>query len=432
VALPHSTDDVATLLRWCHERRVPVVPQGGNTGLSGGATPDASGQAIVICLKRMNRIGAVDPLNNTIRVQAGAVLQAVQEAAIQSGRLFPLSLASEGSCTLGGNLSTNAGGVQVLRYGTARELCLGLEVVTATGEVWNGLRGLRKDNTGYALKDLFIGAEGTLGIITDAVLKVFPLPTHKTVALVAVNSVEQAMQLFNAIRGHLGADLSAFELMSELCVSLVTKHFSNCRAPFDPLPPWTVLIEVSSSDDGQCKERLLLALEQALETDTVLDVVVSESVAQAKAFWALRENISEAQAHEGKNIKHDIAVPISSIAEFVRVASHAITDQFKGCRTVVFGHLGDGNLHFNVSPPVGVNAQQSEDFLRLQDAINQVTHDWVAHFNGSLSAEHGLGVLRRDESARYKSKVEMDLLRSIKTALDPLNLMNPGKVLPPV
>lgn len=432
VALPDTTDDVATLVRWCKRHHISLVPQGGNTGLSGGATPDTSGRSIVISLKRLNRIDPIDPLNNTVCVQAGAILQAVQEAAQQSGRLFPLSLAAQGSCTIGGNLSTNAGGVQVLRYGTARELCLGLEVVTADGDIWNGLRGLRKDNTGYDLKDLFIGAEGTLGIITAAVLKLFPLPVDTTVALVALDSIDQAMQLLTAVRSGNGANLTAFELMSGCCLSLVTRHFGTCQAPFPTLPAWVVLIEVSSlSHSTASREGLLACLEPALTSGLITDAVVSESAAQAKALWALRENISEAQALEGANIKHDVAVPISSIAQFVSVASHAITSQFAGCRMVVFGHLGDGNLHFNVSPPTHDVGATSPDFLKWQEAINTITHDWVHHFKGSISAEHGLGVLRRDESARYKSPVELALMHRIKQALDPDNLMNPGKVLPP-
>jgi FAD/FMN-containing dehydrogenase len=431
VALPDSTQDVAAVVQWCQQHQVAVVPQGGNTSLSGGAVPDESGRAVVVSLKRMKTIGPVDELNNTMVVQAGAVLQSIQEAAERCNRLFPLSLAAQGSCTIGGNLSTNAGGVQVLRYGNARELCLGLEVVTAEGEIWNGLRGLRKDNTGYDLKDLYIGAEGTLGIITGAVLKLYPLPASKTVALVALDSVQSAMRLFADIRARVGDELTAFELISGFCLSLVTRHFSTCRSPFAQASPWVVLVEVSAATEHTgSRDRLMACLEAALEAETASDVAVSESLAQAKAFWALRENISEAQALEGKNIKHDIAVPISCIAEFVEVASQSITTQHPGCRMVVFGHLGDGNLHFNVSPPAqALTAGSQDEFLSWQEAINTLTHDWVHHFKGSISAEHGLGVLRRDESARYKSAVELALMRRVKQALDPNNLMNPGKVL---
>ena len=437
VVQPNTPEEVAKVVRWCVARRIPMVPQGGNTGLSGGSVPDPSGNAVVISLARLKAIGPVDTLNNTLVVQAGAVLQAVQQAAQEAGRLFPLSLAAQGSCTLGGNLSTNAGGVQVLRYGNTRELCLGLQVVTAEGELWDGLRGLRKDNTGYDLKDLYIGAEGTLGIITAAVLKLYPLPAGKAVALVAVASVQQAMALFDWARAQLGSDLTAFELISDLCMDLVVRHFPAARRPLTSSAPWWVLVEVSSLQSASSAQAQLQAcLETAFEKEWVLDAAISESQAQAQQFWALRENISEAQAHEGKNIKHDIAIPISDIAQFVDVASRAITEGFPGTRMVVFGHLGDGNLHFNVSPPArqaGLSSeaarQQEEDFMAQQDAINRLTHDWVAQFKGSISAEHGLGVLRRDEAARYKSPVERALMHKIKQALDPYNLMNPGKVL---
>ena len=437
VAQPDSPEEVAKVVRWCFQRKIPVVPQGGNTGLSGGSIPDTKGNAVVISLARLKTISPVDTLNNTVVVQAGAVLQAVQQAAQEAGRLFPLSLAAQGSCTIGGNLSTNAGGVQVLRYGNARELCLGLQVVTAEGQLWDGLRGLRKDNTGYDLKDLFIGAEGTLGIITAAVLKLYPLPAGKTAAIVAVTSVAQAMALFDLARAQLGSDLTAFELISERCMELVIKHFPSCRRPLASVAPWWVLVEVSSLQSAASSQAQLQAcLEVAFEKDLVQDAAISESQAQLQQFWALRENISEAQGQEGKNIKHDIAIPISDIAQFVETASQAITESFPGTRMVVFGHLGDGNLHFNVSPPVpeaGLSPEQAlgqeERFMAQQDAINLLTHDWVAHFKGSISAEHGLGVLRRDEAARYKSPVERNLMRTLKRALDPYNLMNPGKVL---
>jgi FAD/FMN-containing dehydrogenase len=438
VAEPTDTEGVATVVKWCATHNVVVVPQGGNTGLSGGATPEpaatAKRPAVVLSLKKMNKVRAIDSVNNTITAEAGCVLQTIQELASEWGRLFPLSLASQGSCTVGGNLSTNAGGVNVLRYGNARELCLGLEVVTPQGEIWQGLRGLRKDNTGYDLRDLFIGAEGTLGIITAAVLKLFPKPASRQVAWVAVDSPEQALQLLGLAQGKLGAALTAFELISELAHSLVLKHVPSSRRPLAALSPWYVLLEVIDFvDDAHCSAALQALLEQAFEAELIADAAVSSSQAQFNALWALREDISEAQAAEGKNIKHDIAVPISQVAHFVRETHALVAAAFPNVRMVTFGHLGDGNLHYNVSPPLPQGTQNPdqahEEFLKNQDAINLIVHDSVARFNGSVSAEHGLGTLRRDEAARYKSPVEIALMRAVKQALDPQGIMNPNKVL---
>jgi FAD/FMN-containing dehydrogenase len=430
VAEPDSAADVAAVVRWCAAHGVSVVPQGGNTGLSGGSIPDVNdktGNSVVVSLRRMNAVRAIDVVNNTITVEAGCVLQTVQEAALASGRLFPLSLAAQGSCTIGGNLSTNAGGVQVLRYGNARELCLGLEVVTAQGEVWDGLRGLRKDNTGYDLRDLFVGSEGTLGVITAAVLKLHPLPAAKQVAWVAVASPAVAMQLLGLAQQRLGAGLTAFELISDVCLGLVLTHFAGSRSPLSTHSPWYVLMECSDFvSQTHCTDALQAILEAAFEATLIADAAVSDNDTQFKAMWALRENISEAQAAEGKNIKHDIAVPISSIAQFVEQTTAQVLAVFPQVRMVIFGHLGDGNLHYNVSPAVGADA---EAFLKHQDAINLLVHDAVAAYNGSVSAEHGLGVLRRDEAARYKSPVELRLMRAVKQALDPQGIMNPGKVL---
>jgi FAD/FMN-containing dehydrogenase len=427
VAQPDSAADAAAVVRWCCAHRVPVVAQGGNTGLSGGSVPDDSGRALVLSLARLNRIRAIDTVNNTLVAEAGCVLQSVQQAARDGGRLFPLSLAAEGSCTIGGNLATNAGGVQVLRYGNARELCLGLEVVTAQGELWDGLRGLRKDNTGYDLRDLFIGAEGTLGVITAAVLKLYPLPVAQVCAFAAVASPDDALRLLGLAQRRAGPALTAFELVSEACLALVLKHFPACRRPLAAASPWYVLFEWSDLDDAahaaQSVERLL---EAALEERIVADAAIAASNAQRRELWALRENISEAQAAEGRNVKHDIAVPISRIAQFVRETDAQIDAAHPGVRMIVFGHLGDGNLHYNVSPPPG---EPCDAFLERQDAINRITHDSVARFGGSVSAEHGLGVLRRDEAARYKSAVEMAMMRALKAALDPQGIMNPGKVL---
>ncbi len=432
-AQPDSVDGVAAIVRWCAEHRVAVVPQGGNTGLSGGATPDESGRSIVLSLARLARVRHVDTINNSITVEAGVTLAQVHEAANAANRLFPLSLPSEGTCTIGGNLSTNAGGAAVLRYGNARELCLGLEVVTAGGRVWNGLRGLRKDNTGYDLRDLFIGSEGTLGVITAATLKLYPKPVAQVTAMAAVENPHAALRLLELAQARLGPTLTAFELISNLCIELVQQHFPEHRRPFAGPSPYYVLLETSDSEsEAHANAQFEALMEQAIEAGIVLDAVVATSGAQSRALWALRELVSEAQALTGKNIKHDISVPISSIGDFVEQTNAELQRRFPGIRMVVFGHLGDGNLHYNVSPPVDRSGPEHEDeFLAMQPGINRVTHDAVVAFNGSISAEHGLGQLRRDESARYKSDVEMALMRQVKQALDPLGIMNPGKVLPP-
>ena len=431
VALPDTTADVAKIVRWCRRHRVAIVPQGGNTGLTGGSVPDGSGRAILLSLSRMDRIRAVDPLNNTITVEAGCVLQRVQEAAAVADRLFPLSLAAQGTCTIGGNLSTNAGGVQVIRFGNARELCLGIEVVTASGDIWDGLKGLRKDNTGYDLRDLFIGAEGTLGIITAAVLKLFPLPIAKVAAFAGVASPRAALQLLELAQKRLGSSLTAFELISSDSLALVLKHFPGSRLPMQAPCLWYVLIEVSDLDSDQhAHEAMEGMLAAALDSGLVPDAAVSTSIDQFRQFWALRENISEAQSAEGKNIKHDISVPISRIAYFIEATDAQIRAAHPQTRMIVFGHLGDGNLHYNVSPQAGHSSSLDESFLALEGPINRIAHDAVVRFGGSISAEHGLGVLRRDESARYKQPVEVAMMRAIKAALDPDGLMNPGKVLP--
>ena len=432
VAQPDTAADVAAVVRWCHERRVPVVPQGGNTGLSGGATPDTTGAALLLSLSRLTRIRALDTINNTLEAEAGATLLQVQEAAREAGRLFPLSLAAQGSCTIGGNLATNAGGVQVLRYGNARELCLGLEVVTAQGELWNGLRGLRKDNTGYDLRDLYIGSEGTLGVITAATLKLSPRPAGQSVAFVAVPSPNAAVALLQLAQERMASALTAFELMSDICVGLVEKHVPDARLPLAERSPWYVLVEASDArDEAAAAAALESMLEAAMGRELVTDAALSTSLTQFIALWALRENISESQGSEGKTIKHDIALPISRIAEFLDVVGDEIGRRFDGVRLVVFGHLGDGNLHFNVSPAADrLGPLHADAFVALEGDLNRLVHDAVASAGGSISAEHGLGVLRRDESARHKSPVELQLMRAVKAALDPLNLMNPGKVLP--
>jgi len=418
---PGDAGEVAAVIRACAEAGTPVVPQGGNTGHCGAATPDGEGRAVLLCLSRLDRILAVDARNNTITVEAGCILAAVQDAARAADRLFPLALASEGSCQIGGNLSTNAGGVQVLRYGNTRELTLGLEVVLASGEIWNGLRGLRKDNTGYDLKQLFIGAEGTLGIITAAVLKLFPLPKSQTTCWLNVASPDAAVDLLNAAKARFDAQLTAFELISETSLGLVLRHIPETARP-TANSPWYILAEFSDADATAVEDWLAARL----EGKEVGDAVLAQSETQAKKLWALRENISEAQKREGISIKHDISVPVSRLPEFLARADAALAEAFPGIRVVAFGHVGDGNLHYNLSQP---NASDNAAFIASQPAVNRLVHDLVQALNGSISAEHGIGQLKRDELLRYKSPVEMALMRSIKQALDPQGLMNPGKVL---
>ena len=421
VVRPANTTEVAAVVRACLETGAPIVPQGGNTSLCGAATPDAAGQAVVVSLSRLNRIAAVDAKNNTISVGAGCTLAAVQAAAREVDRLFPLALASEGTCQIGGNLSTNAGGVQVLRYGNTRELTLGLEVVLPSGEIWDGLRGLRKDNTGYDLKQLFIGAEGTLGIITGAVLKLFPLPKSQTTCWLNLASPVAAVDLLNQAKIAFDGQLTAFELVSETALGLVLKNIPDTLRPAS-VSPWYVLAELSDTSSYAVE----YWLHARLEAGEVLDAVIAQSETQAAKLWSLRENISEAQKIEGISIKHDIAVPVSAIPAFLAQADAALAAAFPGIRVVAFGHVGDGNLHYNLSKP---DAQENTHFIDSQPAVNRIVHDTVDALNGSISAEHGIGQLKREELLRYKSPVEMALMRSIKQALDPRGLMNPGKVL---
>jgi FAD/FMN-containing dehydrogenase len=427
VARPANTNEVAAVVRACAAHRVPIVTQGGNTGLVGASVPDASGTQLLLSLTRMNRVRAIDAANLTMTVDAGCVLQAVQEAAAAQGLLFPLSLAAEGSCTIGGNLATNAGGTQVLRYGNARELCLGLEVVSAAGEVWNGLTGLRKDNTGYDLRHLFVGSEGTLGVITGATLKLYPQPAASSTALAALGSLDDAVTLLQLARSRLGAGLTGFEVMSGYALGLVRRHFPQLAQPL-PACEWTVLLEQSDSESAAHAHTLFEALlEAALARGLITDAAVAASLEQSKAMWHLRESIPIAQSLEGQNIKHDIALPVSAIAAFVASTDAALLRAFPGVRLVDFGHLGDGNLHYNVQPPEGANP---EAYLHeFEHAVNTLVFDAVADFGGSFSAEHGIGALKRDELARRKSPVALGLMRSIKHALDPLGLMNPGRML---
>jgi FAD/FMN-containing dehydrogenase len=423
VALPGNTEEVAAVVRICVAAGVAVVPQGGNTGLCGGATP--VGGEVLVSLRRMNRIRAIDADNNSITVEAGCTLYAVQEAAREADRLFPLSLAAEGSATIGGNLSTNAGGVQVLRYGNARELTLGLEVVLADGGIWNGLRALRKDNTGYDLKHLFIGAEGTLGLITAATLKLFPRPRAHATAWVSVPDPAAAVSLLGRLRDAAGDNVTAFEIVGRTAFELVLRHIPQARDPLAGKPAWQVLVELSGARPD-LPDTLEQALQQAAEDGVIGDAVLAASEAQTAALWALRENVSEAQKMEGVSIKHDIAVPVSCIAEFIARADAALLAAFPAVRIVCFGHIGDGNLHYNQSRS---DAQSNGEFVAQTDAVNRIVHDLVHELGGSISAEHGLGQLKREEVRRYKSQIEMDLMRAVKLAIDPRGLMNPGKLL---
>ncbi|HEY6864881.1 MAG TPA: FAD-binding oxidoreductase [Burkholderiales bacterium] len=424
VVKPASTAEVAAVVRACAEARAAVVPQAGNTSLCGAATPDGSGTQVVLNVSRLNRVRSIDAANNAMTAEAGCVLASLHDAARGANRLFPLTLAAQGSCELGGNLSTNAGGTGVLRYGNARDLVLGLEVVLPSGEVWDGLRALRKDNTGYDLKQLFIGAEGTLGVITAAVVKLFPLPRSQATAVVALPDAERSLALLGTAQSHCGERLTAFEIFSHACLELVLAHFPGTSAPFRSPYPQYALLEVSDSGAG-ADAALEAALAEAMEKGSVLDAVVAQSESQARALWALRENISEAQAREGPNIKHDVSVPVSSIPAFAAATGAELARAFPGSRLIVFGHLCDGNLHYNLSPPPGVSA---ETFMGNLDAVNRVVHDSVARFRGSISAEHGIGRLKREELARYKTPLELDLMRAVKRAIDPLGIMNPGKV----
>lgn len=427
VLKPASTAEVAAIVCLCNQFKVPIVPQGGNTGLVLGSIPDASGTAVVLVLTRMNQIRAIDPVNNTMTVEAGCILQNIQQAAADAERLFPLSLASEGSCTIGGNLASNAGGTAVLRYGNARELCLGLEVVTPQGEIWHGLRGLRKDNTGYDLRDLYIGAEGTLGIITAAVLKLFPQAKAQRTTLAALRSPDDALRLLTLAQLRCGAALTGFELMSSYCLALVQQHFPQMHLPFADAHAHYVLLELSDGESEAHAQALLEGLVgDALQQEIIEDAIVASSLAQSKALWDIREHIPLAQAAEGKNIKHDVSLPVSVIGDFISSTAHLLQQAFPGARMVVFGHLGDGNLHYNVAHPVAVS---EASFLAQQAAVNRIVHDSVHQFGGSISAEHGIGALKRDEILLYKTDVEINLMRSIKHALDPLNIMNPGKVI---
>ncbi len=426
VVRPGHTDEVAAVVKHCLQHGASLVPQGGNTGLVGGSVPNDSGQQVLLHLGRLNRVREVDAANLTLTAEAGCILKQVQDAASEHALLFPLSMASEGSCTIGGNLATNAGGTQVLRYGNARELCLGLEVVTAQGDVWHGLKGLRKDNTGYDLRDLLIGSEGTLGIITAATLKLFPQPAARCTALAAVPSLDAALELLQLARRQLSSHLTGFEVMNGLSLALVAQHFPQIPQGLTA-SPWKVLLELSEPQD-EASGRALLEnlLADAMEAQWVGDAVVAQTLQQSTQLWHLRESIPLAQAQEGLNIKHDIALPISRIPVFVAHTDALLAQHLAGIRLVNFGHMGDGNLHYNVQAPLG---NDPAAFLREHEsAVNHIVYEAVTLHGGSISAEHGIGQLKREALLNYQSPVALQMMRAIKQALDPQGVMNPGRV----
>ena len=427
VVRPANTQEVSAVVKACAASGISIVTQGGNTGLVGGSIPDESGQQVVLSLQRMNTVRSIDAANLTMTVDAGCILQTLQDTAEKAGFLFPLSLAAEGSCTIGGNLATNAGGTQVVRYGNARDLCLGLEVVTAQGDVWHGLSGLRKDNTGYDLRDLFVGSEGTLGIITATTLKLYPMPAARLTAWAAVPSMEHAVTLLGLAHKHLGAGLTGFEVMGQFALSLVAKHYPQQRVPLWQDAPYCVLLENSDHEsESHAREQFEKLLETAFDNGCVSDAVVAENLTQANQLWHIRESIPLAQAEEGLNIKHDISIAVSRIPEFVTTTDALLEAAIPGVRLVNFGHLGDGNLHYNVQAPV---EGDSKAFLRDRETdVNTIVYDSVARFDGSISAEHGVGSLKLDKLEHHKSPVALGMMRAIKQALDPQGVMNPGRV----
>lgn len=428
VVRPANVQEVSEVVKACANAKISIVPQGGNTGLAVGSIPDDSGQQVVLSLQRMNKIRSLDTANLTVIAEAGCILQQVQTHVEEAGYLFPLSLAAEGSCTLGGNLGTNAGGTQVVRFGNTRELCLGLEVVTAQGDIWHGLSGLRKDNTGYDLRNLLIGSEGTLGIITAACMKLYPQPAAQLTAWAAVPSMESAVSLLGLAHERLGAGLTGFEVMGQFALSLVDKHHPQLRVPLFKETPWCVLLENSDHEsEAHARAGFEGLMETALDKGWVTDAVVAESLAQAQGLWQIRESIPLAQATEGLNIKHDISIPVSRIPQFVAETDALLKTKIPGIRLVNFGHLGDGNLHYNVQAPAGADGPA---FLKNhEDEVNTWVFDQVKAFNGSISAEHGIGSLKADKLAHYKDPTALAMMKAIKQALDPQNIMNPSRVI---
>jgi FAD/FMN-containing dehydrogenase len=427
VLRPATTEQVARIVRLCNQAGIGIVPQGGNTGYCGGSIPGGNGDEVVLSLSRLNKVRNVDPLNYTITVEAGCVLAEIQKIAEEAGRLFPLSLAAEGTCQIGGNLSTNAGGTAVLRYGNARDLVLGLEVVLPSGEVWDGLKRLRKDNTGYDLKQLFMGAEGTLGIITAAVCKLYPLPRETCTVLLALSDPAAATGMLAHLRAASSDGVTSFEYMHRDCLDMVFEHIPDTVDPFAERYTHYALAELASGrEGGGLQETVESALADAFESGAVLNAVIAASGQQAAQLWRLRETIPESQKHAGGCIKHDISVPVSSVAAFLTQATAAAQKEIPGVRVVPFGHMGDGNIHFNLSQPP---AEDRKTFLARTEAIEHVIHDIAVALDGSFSAEHGVGVLKRGELHRYKSPVEIDMMRAIKRTLDPNGIMNRGKIL---
>ena len=424
IVAPASTEEVAAVVRYCSDNDIAITPQGGNTGLVGGQHP--AGDEILLSLKRMRRIRAVEPLNNTMTLDAGVTLAEAQEVAKEAGRLFPLSIGSEGSCQIGGVISTNAGGVNVLRYGNARDLVLGIEAVTPSGEIWNGLKRLRKDNTGYDLKQLFIGGEGTLGIVTGAVLKLFPLPAEKVTAMAGAESAADAVALLSHVQNATGGLASSFEMMARICIDLALKHIPQTRDPLANKYPFYVLAEFSSAQASGLREVVEETLGKAMEDGLIADAVIAENETQAHDFWRIRHSLSEAINGEGLGARHDVSVATSDIPAFLDKAGPAVKKIAPGARIVPFGHIGDGNVHYDILGPEGA-AKDALEPLRAQ--IEAAVYDVIGQFSGSISAEHGVGRHRRDSIAKRKSAVEMEMMRAIKKALDPKGIMNPGKML---
>ena len=426
VVCPADTAEVSCVLAYCNNHGIGVVPQGGNTGLCGGAVSQP--EHIVLNLRRMKRVRSIDTVNNVMIAEAGCVLANLQDVATENDRLFPLSLAAEGSCQIGGNLATNAGGTNALRYGIARDLTLGLEVVLADGRIWDGLSALKKDNTGYDLRDLFIGSEGTLGIITAAVLRLSPQPGDVQTALLGLETADDALRVLQRLQQASDGRVNACELISAFSMEITTRHIPDCRAPFAETPPWALLVEISGGQhDGELRELFETALGAAFEAGEIADAVIAESTAQAQTLWRLRESIPEAQKLEGGSIKHDVSVQVSRVPEFLQRAGAAVEAALPGARVCPFGHMGDGNIHYNVSQPVGGDR---EAFLAQWEHCNRIVHDIVDALDGSCSAEHGIGRLKTEELQRYKSPVAVDVMRSLKLALDPKGILNPGVILP--
>ena len=427
VLRPASTEEVAKIVSICAEKGIGIVPQGGNTGLCGGSVPDDSGAQVVLSLSRMNRIRELDPVNYTLTAEAGCVLADIQGAAKEADRFFPLSLAAEGSCQIGGNLSTNAGGITVLRYGNAKDLVLGLEVVLPDGKIWKGLRGLRKDNTGYDLKQIFLGSEGTLGIITAAVLKLFPLPKETCTAMIAFRDQASATELLAKLREVSGDTVTSFEYIHRQCMDLVIRHLQGFVDPFDYRYEHYALVELSASRSGAGLDEILESVcAEGFEDGSLLDAVVASSEAQRQQLWNMREAIPEAQKHAGACIKHDVSVPVSRVPEFLERGTRLLNDAYPEAPVIAFGHMGDGNIHFNLQQPEGENP---DDFMREAPRITKAVHDLAMEFGGSFSAEHGIGALKRRDLYGYKSEVEIAMMKSLKKALDPKGIMNPGKVI---